>query len=64
MTGSLPRDRSHENITNDTLARPLRERCNLSSVAGTLHDGKALDIIVRLSAGSAILETESSKPRP
>ena len=51
-------DRSHESVINDTLARFLRERCGLSSVAETLHDGRRPDIIVRLPAGSVILETE------
>ena len=51
-------DRSHESIINDTLARFLRERCGLSAVAETLHDGKRPDIIVRLSEGPVILETE------
>ena len=51
-------DRSHESVINDTLARFLRERCGLSAVAETLHDGRRPDIIVRLLAGSVILETE------
>ena len=51
-------DRSHESIINDTLARFLRERCGLSAVAETLHDGKRPDIIVRLSEGPVILEIE------
>ena len=51
-------DRSHESIINDTLARFLRERCGLSAVAETLHDGRRPDIIVRLSEGPLILETE------
>ena len=51
-------DRSHESVINDTLARFLRERCGLSAVAETLHDGRRPDIIVRLPAGSVILETE------
>ena len=52
------KDRSHESIINDTLARFLRERCNLSAVAETLHDGRRPDIIVRLSEGPVILEIE------
>ena len=40
MTTVVDRDRSHESIINDTLARFLRERCNLSAVAETLHDGR------------------------
>ena len=52
------RDRSHESIINDTLARLLRERCGLDAVAETLHDGKRPDIIVRLAEWTVILETE------
>ena len=51
-------DRSHESVINDTLARFLRERCGLSAVAETLHEGRRPNIIVRLPAGSLILETE------
>ena len=51
-------DRSHESVINDTLARFLRERCGLSAVAETLHDGRRPDIIVRLPEGPVILETE------
>ena len=51
-------DRSHESVINDTLARFLRERCGLSAVAETLQEGRRPDIIVRLPAGSVILETE------
>lgn len=58
MTNFADKDRSHESIINDTLARFLRERCGLSAVAETLHDGKRPDIIVRLSDGPVILETE------
>ena len=58
MTTSSTKDRSHESIINDTLARFLRERCGLSSVAETLHDGKRPDIIARVSGGPVILETE------
>ena len=58
MTTATHRDRSHESIINDTLARFLRERCSLSAVAETLHDGRRPDIIVRLSDGPVILETE------
>ena len=57
MTIHLARDRSHESIINDALARFLRERCGLSSVAETLHDGKRPDIIVRLSSGPVVLES-------
>ena len=58
MTTGVDRDRSHESIINDTLARFLRERCSLSAVAETLHDGRRPDIIVRLLEGSVILEIE------
>ena len=58
MTTPTERDRSHESVLNDTLARFLRERCGLSAVAETLHDGRRPDIIVRLSEGPVILETE------
>ena len=58
MTTANGKDRSHESIINDTLARFLRERCNLSAVAETLHGGRRPDIIVRLSEGPVILETE------
>ena len=58
MTTANRKDRSHESIINDTLARFLRERCGLSSVAETLHQGKRPDIIVRLTEGPVILETE------
>ena len=55
---ALIRDRSHESVINDTLARFLRERCSLSAVAETLHGSRRPDIIVRLSEGPVILETE------
>ena len=58
MTTAATKDRSHESIINDTLARFLRERCGLSAVAETLHDGRRPDIIVRLSDGPLIVETE------
>ena len=58
MTTANGKDRSHESIINDTLARFLREPCGLSAVAETLHDGRRPDIIVRLSAGPMVLETE------
>ena len=58
MTTPADRDRSHESVINDTLARVLRERCSLSAVAETLHDGRRPDIIVRLPEGPVILETE------
>ena len=58
MTTLANKDRSHESVINDTLARFLRERCSLSAVAETLHGGRRPDIIVRLSEGPVILETE------
>ena len=58
MTTVNHKDRSHESIINDTLARFLRERCSLSAVAETLHDGRRPDIIVRLAEGPVIVETE------
>ena len=58
MTTAPAKDRSHESIINDALARFLRERCGMSAVAETLHDGKRPDIIVRLSAGPVVLEIE------
>ena len=58
MTTATDSDRSHESIINDTLARFLRDRSGLSAVAETLHDGRRPDIIVRLSEGPVILETE------
>ena len=58
MTTLAGKDRSHESVINDTLARFLRERCSLSAVAETLHDGRRPDIIVRLVEGAVILEIE------
>ena len=58
MRADTKSDRSHESVINDTLARFLRERCGLSAVAETLHDGRRPDIIVRLPQGTVILETE------
>ena len=52
------RDRSHESIINDALARLLRERSGLDAVAETLHGGRRPDIIVRLAGGPVVLETE------
>ncbi len=54
------KDRSHEGIINDTLAQFLRERCSLSAVAETLHNGRCPDMIVRLSEGPVIL---AARPR-
>ncbi len=58
MTTVSGKDRSHESIINDTLARFLRERCSLSAVAETLHGGRRPDIIVRLPESPVIIETE------
>ena len=58
MVTPKARDRSHESILNDVLARYLREQCGLDAVAETLKDGKRPDIIVRLQQGPVILETE------
>ena len=58
MTTPTPKDRSHESIINDTLARFLRQRCGLSAVAETLHDAKRPDVIVRLPHGPVVLEIE------
>ena len=58
MTTGFASDRSHESVINDALARVLREQCGLSAVAETLHGGRRPDIIVRLSEGPVVLETE------
>ena len=58
MTTPLGRDRSHESIINDVLARLLRESVGLSAVAETLHDGRRPDIVVRLPAGPVVIEVE------
>ena len=58
MTSPPHRDRSHESIINDALARLLRERVGLSAVAETLHGGLRPDIVVRLSDSVVILEIE------
>lgn len=58
MTSNSDKDRSHESIINDALARFFRERSGLNAVAETLHGGKRPDIIVRLADGPIILETE------
>ena len=63
MPTSTTKDRSHESIINDTLARLLRERSGLSTAAETLQDGKRPDIIVRLPEGPVILETEFEPAR-
>ena len=63
MTTSPTKDRSHESIINDTLARLLRERSGLSTAAETLQDGKRPDIIAHLSEGPVILETEFEPAR-
>lgn len=58
MTTPADKDRSHESIINDVLARLLREKLGLSAVAETLHGGKRPDVLIRLPAGPVILETE------
>ena len=58
MTSPQLKDRSHESIINDALARLLRERVGLSAVAETLHGGLRPDIVVRLSDSVVILEIE------
>ena len=58
MTTPRDRDRSHESVINDVLARLLREKLGLSAVAETLHAGKRPDVLIRLPAGPVILETE------
>ena len=54
----MDRDRSHESVINDVLARLLREKLGLPAVAETLHEGKRPDVLIRLPAGPVILETE------
>ena len=63
MTTLADKDRSHESVINDTLARFLRERCGLSAVAETLHNGRRPDIIVRLPEDPVVLETELEPAR-
>ena len=58
MTSGSNKDRSHESIINEALARVLRERSGLTADAETLHDGKRPDILVRLPEGPVILEIE------
>ena len=58
MTPQPYRDRSHESVINDVLARLLRESLGLSAVAETLHEGRRPDVLVRLPGGPVILETE------
>ena len=58
MRANADKDRSHESVINDTLARFLRERCGQSAVAETLHGGRRPDIVVRLPEGPVVLETE------
>ena len=58
MTGLQSRDRSHESIINNALARLLRESVGLSAVAETLHHGRQPDIVVRLPGGPVVLEIE------
>ena len=58
MTTAFGKDRSHESVLNITLARLLRERCGLDAVAETLRGGPQPDILIRLSQGPIIVETE------
>ena len=58
MTTTIAKDRSHESIINDVLARLLRERVGLSAVAETLHSGRRPDTLVRLAEGPVVLEIE------
>ena len=58
MTSPPSKDRSHESILNDVLARVLRERVGLSAAAETLHGGLRPDIVVRLPDNTVILEVE------
>ena len=59
MTSSASRDRSHESIINEALARLLRERLGLEAVAETLHHGRRPDIVVRRpNQAPVILEIE------
>ena len=58
MASAADCDRIHESVINETLDRFLRERCGLSAVAETLHNGRCPDVIVRLSEEPVILETE------
>ena len=59
MTRSTGRDRSHESIINEALARVLRERLGLDVVAETLHHGRRPDIVVRRpNQAPVILEIE------
>ena len=52
MTTTAHRDRTHETIINDTLARLLRDRLGLSTAAETLHGRARPDIIVHRPEGS------------
>ena len=58
MTTPADRDRSHEGVINDVLARLLRESLGLPAVAETLHEGKRPDVLMRLPGGPVVLETE------
>ena len=53
-----PRDRSHESVINDALARLLRERVGLTTAAETLHGRARPDIVVRRGDGPIVLEIE------
>ena len=58
MTTAFGKDRSHESVLNITLARVFRERCGLNAVSETLQGGPQPDILIRLSQGPIIVETE------
>ena len=58
MTTLPGQDRSHESVLNIMLARIFRERCGLNAVSETLQGGPQPDILIRLSQGPIIVETE------
>ncbi len=58
MTAPAHKDRTHESVINDTLARLLRERLGLTTAAETLHGRARPDVLVRLPEGPIVLETE------
>ena len=58
MTTLPGQDRSHESVLNITLARVFRERCGLNAASETLQGGPQPDILIRLSQGPIIVETE------
>ena len=58
MTTLPGQDRSHESVLNIMLARIFRERCGLNAVSETLQGGPQPDVLIRLSQGPIIVETE------